>query len=107
MTTKHTPGPWKYIALGQMVETAEPVNMRREYGHICDLREPVNVADAALIAAAPELLEACKQLIGVIGAHEMDSRDCDRRGGRLCNCLAVATALARAAIAKALGKDHP
>jgi hypothetical protein len=57
-TVGHTPGPWKVDETGEFVETEQPVNFRGEYWHICDFRRGGNPADARLIAAAPEMLEA-------------------------------------------------
>jgi len=63
MTAKHTPGPWKLDETGHMIESEFPVNLNGEYEHICDFRPNLkgeyHQANARLIAAAPELLEAC------------------------------------------------
>lgn len=61
--SKHTPGPWK---VGSVAKTAgitvwrgtPPIN--NDYARIC--RNVRNLEDARLIAAAPELLEACKEV---------------------------------------------
>jgi len=56
---KHTPGPWR----------VEPANDKR-YGYIYMdggntwIDESVRIEDAHLIAAAPELLEACNMVLG-------------------------------------------
>ena len=57
MSTKHTPGPWTYEGEhiysdggGHHVAVVEPANMSR-------------FADAALIAAAPDLLAACQRTL--------------------------------------------
>ena len=79
METKHTPGPWK---AERMRLTPRPkdrrsgfvvneVNDTREFGtRICDMRTPSGMdgfreceANAALIAAAPDLLAALRGLI--------------------------------------------
>lgn len=58
--TKHTPGPWYYT--GEYINTATGDNICRIMGRIT-LRDGVSDANAALIAAAPELLEALKGLV--------------------------------------------
>ena len=65
MTTKHTPGPWKVdeaedLPLAVIEDTAD--------GHgIAELgeRNPCSVANARLIAAAPDLLAALEQIAAV------------------------------------------
>lgn len=60
--SKHTPGPWEYRGHA-WVQTAD------------DKKTPIanfnfyaaTEANARLIAAAPELLEACKVALGIIG----------------------------------------
>jgi len=54
---KHTPGPWTIRADGQyIVGDTQPV---------CDIRptNPSKQANAKLIAAAPDLLAACKAVL--------------------------------------------
>jgi hypothetical protein len=89
----HTPGPW--MVTHELRETDETV---------CDLVNNTWVvvqsrlgdwnADAALIAAAPDLLQACKALV--------DARDGLVAG--LADNTERATAMARYAIKKALGQ---
>lgn len=59
--TKHTPGPWKYE------EATKTIRSGRENYWLCTMDSwdgAVNhEANAKLIAAAPELLEAAKDLI--------------------------------------------
>lgn len=92
MSTQHTPGPWK----------AHPTGLARsglpEYQiHWSDIGECVaevvhGTADAQLIAAAPDLLEALKDVMRVWhGETTSTSEDWD------------AAQKARAAIAKATG----
>lgn len=55
---KHTPGPWK---IG-VFNTHTVIRTEKGLGHICALTEAPRsqqIADARLIAAAPELLNAC------------------------------------------------
>ena len=80
MKTSHTPGPW-YVheEMSDVVCAGDEV-----------LAEHVSPEDAALIASAPDLLDALKNLLAV---HE-------REGGTKCH----AGDIARAAIAKATGE---
>lgn len=98
---QHTPGPWKVDETGEFIETEYPANLRGEYTHICDFRRPMGAeyrANARLIAAAPEMLEALREI------HKLwccpapkTMRDWSAR----CD---VMTDYARAAIAKAEGR---
>jgi len=66
MLTPHTPGPWHddgyRIHAPTMHEDKRNGRLIVEYKHV----EDFNPADGPLIAAAPELLEACKQLVGAM-----------------------------------------
>lgn len=54
--SKHTPGPWLLLPSRTLV------NVKGAYGEqICQL--PKGSADAALIAAAPEMLEALRYVM--------------------------------------------
>lgn len=103
--SKHTPGPWFASTTpsgkGKVVDangfsicntTAGPYEQQRE--------------DARLIAAAPELLAACKALFETIRAHEIESLSCDRDGEAYCDCLRKQADDAAAAIAKAEGGQN-
>jgi len=92
--SKHTPGPWKAIpcpspmdksAFG--VAAVEPMR-----GRIDSSLQGMTEANARLIAAAPDLLEACKQLVNAA------YKPC----GHQYDCICAGD-LARAAIAKAEG----
>ena len=54
----HTPGPWTVVA----IDWAETGNARFEIKGI----RRTGMADARLIAAAPQLLEALKEAVGLI-----------------------------------------
>lgn len=73
---KHTPGPW---SVGELDEN-QFVNVYAADGYSVaievqgeDLTEAE--ANAHLIAAAPELLEACETALGVLYPHFDDDRD--------------------------------
>lgn len=63
---KHTPGPWVVCNMDAWccVEHTEWGTTVAEIGENDDL----GLADARLIAAAPDLLEACRDALGVIEA---------------------------------------
>ena len=111
MQTKHTPGPWRLTESGDAIVSADGGTLIVETGQdywqnleaaaagassdIAKRHLPQVRANARLIAAAPELLEALKQATAALAWHEqvhgvaMD---------------AVVVEKARAAIAKAQGK---
>jgi hypothetical protein len=110
---QHTPGPW-YIGTefndqGRHIYAAQKV--RHEDGDewhpliACtddDERLVDWQANAALIAAAPDLLEALQELLAAERANSLEivGRDTD---GHPLNAAGVARKKARAAIAKATG----
>ncbi len=64
--TKHTPGPWIHLKKGYEYEIL--CNKRNDvladvYDHFKNKNESELEANARLIAAAPELLEACKRAL--------------------------------------------
>lgn len=91
MNTKHTAGPWK---IDDALDLPLAVIQDNEMGEgIAELgeRTPENEANARLIAAAPELLEALQEMMSRYGSKNsgFDNEE---------------TAKARAAIAKAKGE---
>ena len=84
--SKHTPGPW--IADGAQIFTSD-TNVAQANGYRID-RETV-AANARLIAAAPELLEALQKIAGNTYDEWTNGADAAR--------------IARAAIAKATGEN--
>lgn len=90
--SKHTPGPWTVVA----IDWAETGNARFEIKGI----RRTGMADARLIAAAPDLLEALKELSrSFIGTYSDDQRSDDE----INNHREHLERMARAAIAKAEG----
>lgn len=91
-TAKHTPGPWRIA--GKMIDSDSHAVVARVFNEV---RDPIlsNVplatmaANARLIAAAPELLEALE--IYLMAGHKEARRE--------------ASVIAKAAIAKATGKE--
>jgi len=97
----HTPAPWHFKKLA-MHDGGHVVMFTAQNGqrtHRLDCAGEFKEADAQLIAAAPELLAACKSMI------EWDDREKDHAVdfyARMALCEAAFNA-ARAAIAKAEG----
>jgi hypothetical protein len=84
--TKYTPGPWKFASPWvQTVDDKTPIANFNFYAAKED--------NARLIAAAPDLLEAAKFALTIIGERNQDT-------------LASAEAQLRDAIAKAEGKQE-
>jgi hypothetical protein len=105
MTTQHTPGPWNYIQRGtqvwgrsvggcQLQESDHLIADIRGWGHIQYLPNGADVQDAngRLIAAAPDLLEALKEML-------------DNHEDACTGYGEGAADKARAAIAKATGES--
>ncbi|SPU49868.1 hypothetical protein [Bordetella trematum] len=102
MTTKHTPGPWAvrydYVVQAPSFDDGRLVPVAQPYGVNSDGTDLF--ANARLIAAAPELLDACMAMI------EWDDREQDHAvdfNARMALCH-TAFNKARAAIAKATGE---
>lgn len=67
LKTAHTPGPWKAITTGYNrvdIRTDVPMNSRAIGEVYRDGSEPTGLANARLIAAAPELLDALRDVAG-------------------------------------------
>jgi hypothetical protein len=106
MTAAHTPGPWRiepyrddhpdtsYFVVGADGNTVCAVENQQDGGVYY---EPCK-ADARLIAAAPEMLEALKLLEAALTQYNL--RDARKRFS-----LGVADAAAGKAIAKAEGRE--
>jgi len=102
--SKHTPGPWvidhetRPVEICVVYHTNHPnsfVYIRGALGY-WDADKDENMANAKLIAAAPELLEALQLMVGTF----LDTE------GSHSQCEDDATDVARAAIAKATGANN-
>lgn len=82
--TQHSQGPWEYLPENGSACGA----ITSKTGWVCDFAEDPSPADARLIAAAPDLLEALQQIV--------------EQHGQWNNGIWAAN-IARAAIAKATG----
>ena len=100
--TKHTPGPWSSNGStitksnGLRVRVMSPTAAAPEAWS--DIVKTLH-ADARLIAAAPELLEACKEMLEAYAPHAMDT--VEKFGP---DALHSAVKLAQQAIKKAEGE---
>lgn len=72
MTAKHTPIPW--IISGQNILAGDGIGIAKVYDNIGQPRE----ANARLIAAAPEMLEALEMLLNETNAGTWDCLPVDR-----------------------------
>lgn len=88
MTAQHTQGPW---LISEEQGDNYVISSASNELEICTVWEDPNKADARLIAAAPDLLEACIYLAEGIEA---------------CGLTGVYLDQARAAIAKATGEKQ-
>lgn len=95
MSTKHTPGPWVFES---EFGSRAFVNTKDESTYIaiqyCDNREEM-AANARLIAAAPELLEALQNCLDILLVADMKTAETETPYTR-----------AKAAIAKATGEKE-
>ena len=95
--SKHTPGPWVWDDDGATLRGPRNMKVLQDgeglwnLWNSATLKDGMGEANARLIAVAPELLEALKELMEYAGIIEE-------------RCDTVATNKARAAIAKAEGK---
>jgi hypothetical protein len=104
MKTQHTPGPWLLVEeCGERKIVAPPKDQRLSTRQtlMCDMNYypwcPEEVADWRLIAAAPDLLEALKELAALDFGALVTTDDDERR-------IDLVARRARAAIAKATGE---
>lgn len=112
MSAQHTPGPWSYrsqphddwgtVRAGRYI-ICQARNPAVDYDDLDEYRrtrtDPYE-ANARLIAAAPDLLEACEALI----AYDEGDDDAPDAGVKMMIDYDHALTLARAAIAKARGE---
>lgn len=106
MQTQYTPGPWRYVRENGSPTTGRHMVAGARPGYIAEVRDCGSgcvEANARLIAAAPELLEALKKAAQSLEWH---AHGCCRGiddGAPLPTNEAVE--LAKRTIAKAIGHD--
>lgn len=97
--SKHTPGPWEWGSVNGMVDNYINVyaaNSAKGDKLVAQCHAKRARADAALISAAPDLLEACRAALDIAeGLDEFHDGDVGADARRLL----------AAAIAKAEGKE--
>ena len=93
---KHTPGPWRYVRANPSPTTGEHLIAGAKPGYLAEVRDCRSgsvAANARLISAAPDLLEALQWLVDILPDPDLDNDELQRTWTRR----------ARAAIAKATG----
>ena len=116
--SKHTPGPWRWMAVNGNPDALMVVAGAIGECGICHvINRPAGTKDqpttehphnARLIAAAPELLAALKNLLDYSNGYADEMRNLGLGAGQLgerADSVSVA-GMARAAIAKAEGGDR-
>ena len=84
---KHTPGPWSVVAGDNYMVESDRIpdkyphrfpgdDLGRFVAFVGNRQPDFGEADAKLIAAAPDLLEACELMIEAMVAYEFDVDDC-------------------------------
>ena len=109
---KYTPGPWeakKLLCDGKIVNK-EGWEIHTPGYDVCTLvfvGAPIRKeADACLIAAAPELLEACKLVPPLLEQLRGFANDAFGGPSSVTDCIDLVLSEINAAIAKAEGKDN-
>jgi hypothetical protein len=107
METKHTPGPWHYQFNGFAITIGDESTRHNYLEHDYTVAKiggnsMQDEANARLIAAAPDLLEACEEALGQLKDFFDATIPFDDDGSRPRNRIEV---VLRAAIAKARGKQ--
>ena len=108
MSKQHTPGPWKLNSKGWdgqfIYGTDERVPDGRRFIAEVDLNYDGSEANARLIAAAPDLLDAAKLVLAWYEAENDFTKEPDLyKRVEMCRLSEVAL---RAAIAKATGEKN-
>jgi hypothetical protein len=108
MSTKHTPGPWKFENDGRGVCTVTSATPIEDSGEIIGY-EPVASGitwppDARLIAAAPEMLDEHERVVGSVAVLLMALDEGRSSEPEFRETLEQILAGARAALAQAVGQ---
>lgn len=67
--TQHTPGPWKYSMSRNHISGYVLTKQNEGIAKIVATQDKRIKSNLCLIAAAPELLEACKTMLGWLESH--------------------------------------
>lgn len=107
MSAKHTPGPWAirydYVVQAQSFDGGRLVPVAQPYGVNSDGTDLF--ANARLIAAAPDLLEALSKFVEF--AEQYGEVVFSGGGMPVIDAMNACTTKARAAITKATGEKMP
>lgn len=71
---KHTPGPWEASQWRVCHSVGGDIGVICDTANNAKTRTEENMANAKLIAAAPELLEACQMLLTLSLPHDVSGR---------------------------------
>lgn len=96
--SKHTPGPWVAVKYPDTKAHTVWANGVSSLASVKHNQPHTQEANAHLIAAAPEMLEALKALIDAFEPYVLDETDADVRERNVAHLIE-----ARAAIRKATG----
>lgn len=94
MTTQHTPGPWKHIAGGEVWAGHRRITLGK--GSYDEQDAKVRNANAQLIAAAPDLLDALAEIANLLATHpdvEIGNSKIHYAMHKARNAIAIATSL--------------
>jgi len=100
MENKHTPGPWKYGETPSLDGQGIAFEVDTDGFTVAHVYPSFDSANAALIAAAPDMRDAVYSLLAEIDARCEDMRDAGCYEGTLLTAIEEA----RAALAKAEGR---
>jgi len=104
MTAQHTPGPWRISGPPPLTGDPHEISIKAANIPVARISRSAKIAfgeraaNARLIAAAPELLEALRRIEGLTRAP-------DTLAAHPITCMQTIEALARAAIDKAEGRS--
>lgn len=104
MKAKHTPGPWTTFSYPDHVAVVFRPEHPRRSGTVCDLTGigGEHDANARLIAAAPDLLDALESVNTMLNCVSQKSKEAPNGN---CDCyMCEAARLVKTAIAKAKGQ---
>ena len=102
--SKHTPGPWSWSYSDATF--ARPIAVTSDVGNFPDVltvsededgpRAYIKTGDAYLIAAAPDLLEACQRALDVFGDKVLPDRPTEQEAREFEAVLCLTAAIAKA-----------
>lgn len=94
MNTQHTPGPWRYDRRNPSPTTGEHMIAGGKPGYLAEVRDCGSgdvVANARLIASAPDMLQALHAVIALLSDPDADGTDANRVERQILEVIAKAT----------------